>query len=479
MNTVFRQSVPGRTGVLPAPPEKRAADILPKELLREKTPALPELSELDVVRHVTGLSRLNYSVDGMFHPLGSRTMKYNPKFMEYMTNLPGFTQLHPLHVQLPKGETVVQGALEALYLLEGLLCEITGMQAFSLAPVTGAQGAMTGALLIAAYHKAKGNKKTKILCPDTACDATAAAMAFAGYEVTPVASTNGMIDPAALATALDDSVAALVMSCPNALGLFEEHLPEIASRVHAVDALLYCDGTSLNAVLGRLRAGDAGFDAIHLNAQTLGAPHGGGDPAAGPVGVSERLVPFLPSPGIIKNENGSYALHFDNPQSIGKVSPLLGNFRVLLRALGYLLRLGGDGLARVSGHAVLNANYLRKRLENHLEIPHDRACMHAFAASAANLAPAVRALDLAKALLDKGYYAPAVEFLATADTALLFEPTETESKETLDRFCDDLIAVIQEAEINPGAVTACPLMLPVRRFDVTGPAENMVLQDEL
>ena len=481
MKTVFQQSAPGRTGVVPALPEKRAAALLPTELLRKTPPALPEMSELDVVRHFTGLSRLNYSVDGNFHPLGSCTMKYNPKFMEHIAELPGFTQLHPLHAQLPKGETLTQGALEAIYLMEGLLCEVTGMQAFTLNPMAGAQGELTGVLLLAAYHKAKGNKKTTIICADSAHGTNPTTALLAGYDVVSIASKNGMVDLNALDAALDDSVAALMMTCPNTLGLFEENLEEIAGRVRAFDALLYYDGANYNALMGRMRAGDAGFDILHLNLhKTMGAPHGGGGPGAGPVGVSERLVPFLPSPRVIKKADGTYALHYDTPQTIGNVAPFLGNFCVTLRALGYLLRLGKTGLARVSDHAVLNANYMRKRLEDHLRIPHDRLCMHEFAASVSHLAERnVRAIDIAKALLDRGYYAPALHSPLTIPECLTFEPTETESKETLDRFCDDLITIIRQAEKNPEPIIAGPMTLPVRRLDVSKAAEDMILKEEM
>ncbi|SBV95238.1 putative glycine dehydrogenase (decarboxylating) subunit 2 [uncultured delta proteobacterium] len=480
MKTVFRQSVPGRTGVVPAAPDKKAADMLPRNLLRKTAPRLPEMSELDVVRHFTRLSRLNYCVDGNFYPLGSCTMKYNPKFIEHVASLPGFTQLHPLHAQLPQGETLTQGALEAMYLAEELLCEVTGMRAFTLNPMAGAQGELTGALLIAAYHRAKGNKKSKVICPDSAHGTNPATAALAGYEVVNIASKDGIVDPAALRDVLDDSVAAVMMTCPNTLGLFEKNLPEIVSLLRSVDALLYYDGANFNAIMGRMRVGDVGFDVVHLNLhKTMGTPHGGGGPGAGPVGVSERLVPFLPSPRVKKKEDGSYTLHRDTPQTIGNVAPFQGNFCVTLRALGYMLRLGKAGLARASDYAVLNANYMRKLLEKHLEIPYNRICMHEFVASASNLAPHhVRALDLAKALLDKGYHAPTVYFPLIVKECLMFEPTETESKETLDQFCNDLISIIEQAESDPESVIACPVTLPVKRLDETKAAKDMVLTDD-
>ena len=481
MKTIFRQSVPGRTGVMPPKCEKSATDMLPKDLLRKKDPSLPEVSELDVVRHFTRLSRLNYSVDGNFYPLGSCTMKYNPKFTEYIAALPGFSRLHPLFPQLPGGETLSQGALEAMYMTEELLCEVTGMKAFTLNPMAGAQGELTGALLIAAYHRAKGNKKTKVICPDAAHGTNPATAALAGYEVINIESKDGIVDPAALKAVLDDSVAALMMTCPNTLGLFERNLPEIVELLRSVDALLYYDGANFNAIMGRMRMGDVGFDVVHLNLhKTMGTPHGGGGPGAGPVGVSERLVPFLPSPRVRKLEDGIYALKDDVPQTIGNVAPFYGNFCVTLKALAYMVRLGKKGLARASDYAVLNANYMRKLLENHLDIPYNRICMHEFVASASNLAPQhVRALDLAKALLDKGYHAPTIYFPLIVKECLMFEPTETESKETLDTFCDDLIAIIETAKSNPKHLQEAPVTLPVRRLDETKAARSMVLTEDM
>jgi glycine dehydrogenase subunit 2 len=480
MKTVFSQSVPGRKAVVPAMPEKRAADLLPAEFLRKEKPNLPEISELDVVRHFTRLSRLNYSVDTNFYPLGSCTMKYNPKFMEHVAGLPGFTKLHPLFPQLPGGETLAQGTLEAMYMAEELLCEVTGMKAFTLSPMAGAQGELTGVLLIAAYHRVKGNKKTKIIVPDAAHGTNPASAALAGYEVVNIESKDGIVDPAALEAALDDSVAAVMMTCPNTLGLFEKNLPKIVELLRSVDTLLYYDGANFNAIMGRMRVGDVGFDVVHLNLhKTMGTPHGGGGPGSGPVGVSERLIPFLPAPRVRKNDDGTYALDTDLPQTIGNVSPFYGNFCVTLKALGYMLRLGREGLARASDYAVLNANYMRKLIEGYLDIPYNRICMHEFVASATNLAPQhVRALDLAKALLDKGYHAPTIYFPLIVKECLMFEPTETESKETLDAFCNDLVSIIEQAKKDSESVIACPVTLPVRRLNETKAAKDMVLTED-
>ncbi len=481
MKTVFAQSVPGRTGVVPQKPCCDAAAMLPKELLRKRPPALPELSELDVVRHFTCLSRRNFSVDSNFYPLGSCTMKYNPKFTEATSALPGLSRPHPLLPQLPCGESLSQGALEAMWLTEKMLCEVTGMQAFTLHPMAGAQGELTGALLIAAYHRAKGNKKTKVICPDSAHGTNPATAALAGYEVVNIESKDGMVDPEALAAVLDDSVAAVMMTCPNTLGLFECHLPEIVAKIRAVDALLYYDGANFNAIMGRMRVGDVGFDVVHLNLhKTMGTPHGGGGPGAGPVGVSDRLIPFLPTPRVVRKSEGCFGLTFDVPQSIGNVAPFYGNFSITLRALAYMLRLGKEGLARASDYAVLNANYMRKLLDKYLEVPYDRICMHEFVASASKLGEhGVHALDLAKALLDKGYHAPTIYFPLIVKECLMFEPTETESKETLDRFCADLIEIIKTAHNDPASVLAAPVTLPRRRLDETKAAKEMVLTDDM
>lgn len=481
MQTVFAKSVPGRTGVIPPKADQSAAGMLPHHLLRKTRPALPELSELDVVRHYSNLSRQNYSVDTNFYPLGSCTMKYNPKFTEVGAALPGFARLHPLLAQVEGGESLAAGCLEAIWESERLLCEVTGMEAFTMQPMAGAQGELTGILLISAYHRFKGNRKTKVIVPDSAHGTNPATASMAGYEVINIASKDGVVDPEALAAVLDDSVAALMMTCPNTLGLFENHLPEIVKLLRSVDALLYYDGANFNACMGRLRTGDVGFDVVHLNLhKTMGTPHGGGGPGSGPVGVCGKLAPFLPGPRVVKRADGGFGLETDLPQSIGQVAPFYGNFSIYLRALAYMLRCGKEGLARATTYAVLNANYMLARLRDHLQIPYDRICMHEFVASAAPLGEYdVHALDLAKALLDKGYHAPTIYFPLIVKECLMFEPTETESRETLDRFCDDLIAIIEEARINPKAVRDAPLTLPVRRMDETKAARDMVLTEAL
>ncbi|NLW80373.1 MAG: aminomethyl-transferring glycine dehydrogenase subunit GcvPB [Desulfovibrionales bacterium] len=479
MKTLFSNSSAGRTGVWPKAPRGNTAADIPAHLLRDTAPKLPELSEIDVIRHFTRLSRLNYSVDSNFYPLGSCTMKYNPKFTEVIASHPGFTSLHPLIPQLKGAGYLTQGALEILYETEQLLAEITGMHAFTLQPMAGAHGELTGVMLMAAYHHDKGNTKTKIIVPDSAHGTNPASAAIAGYEVVSIESKNGMIDPDELEKVLDDKVAGVMMTCPNTLGLFECNLQRIVELVHSVDGLLYYDGANLNAIMGKMRVGDVGFDVVHLNLhKTFATPHGGGGPGAGPVGVSQRLVEYLPISRVVKLEDGQYFLDYDYPKSIGYIAPFYGNFGVILKAYAYILRLGREGIVRASENAVLAANYLRKRLQNHLEIPHDRICMHEFVASAVRqVHQGVRALDIAKALLEKGHYAPTIYFPLIVKECLMFEPTETESKETLDQFVDDLIEILERVESDPQSILEAPRNLPVQRLDEVHAARAMELVD--
>jgi len=482
MRTVFKKSAPGREGVWPASPQTALGDLLPAALTRETPANMPSLSELDVVRHFSLLSRKNFGVDSNFYPLGSCTMKYNPKFCEEIGSLPGFSRLHPLLPQLPRGDELTQGALEVMYETERWLCEITGMAEFTLHPMAGAHGELTGVLTMAAYHADRGNKKTKIIVPDSAHGTNPASAAVAGYEVVSVASRDGIVDPDALAEVLDSQVAGMMMTCPNTLGLFEKHLPKIVKMLRDVDALLYYDGANLNAVMGKMRVGDAGFDVVHVNLhKTFATPHGGGGPGSGPVGVSERLVPYLPISRVAKDASGRFHLRYDYPKSIGYVAPFYGNFGVVLRAYAYMLRLGREGLIRVSENAVLAANYLRKRLDDVLDVPYGRVCMHEFVASAEKQSTAhnVRALDIAKALLDKGYHAPTVYFPLIVKEALMIEPTETESKDTMDAFVRDLRAILATAESDPAAIQAAPVTLPVTRLDETAAARNMHITDDM
>jgi glycine dehydrogenase subunit 2 len=479
MKTIFEQSVSGRPGVGLRELKKDLTGLIPQELARDGLPCLPQVGELDVVRHFTRLSRLNYGVDSHFYPLGSCTMKYNPKFIEQAAALPGFSRLHPLVPQFRGAGHFAQGALEVIFETERLLCEITGMAGFTVHPMAGSHGELAGAMIIAAYHKDKGRKRTKVIVPDSAHGTNPASAAIAGFDVISLESKDGIVDPQALEAVLSKDVAAVMMTCPNTLGLFEQHLPRIVELVRSVDALLYYDGANLNAILGKMRVGDAGFDVVHLNLhKTFGTPHGGGGPGSGPVGVCERLVDFLPISRVVKLEDGQYFLDYDYPKSIGYVAPFYGNFGVYLKAYAYILRLGREGLIRVSENAVLAANYLRKRLEEHLEIPYNRICMHEFVASAVRqAAKGVRALDIAKALLDKGYHAPTVYFPLIVKEALMFEPTETESLDTLDQFVDDLIAILDQADHDPDAIQAAPRNTPVSRLDEVKAARNLELTD--
>jgi len=480
MKTIYEKSVTGREGCWPCEGMAEEAYI-PTELLRDGEIGLPSASELDVVRHFTKLSQRNYGVDGNFYPLGSCTMKYNPKFTETVAAMPGFTRLHPVLPQLQGAGGLCQGALEVMYDTENMLSEITGMAAFTLHPMAGAHGELTGVMLIAAYHRDKGNKKTKIIVPDSAHGTNPASASIAGFDVVSVESQDGIVSPEALAEVLDDEVAGMMMTCPNTLGLFEKNLPKIVEMLHEVDALLYYDGANLNAIMGKMRVGDVGFDVVHINLhKTFATPHGGGGPGSGPVGVSEKLIPYLPISRVAKREDGRFFLNYDYPKSIGYVAPFYGNFGVYLKAYAYILRLGGPGLTRATENAVLAANYMRKRLSGHFEIPYDRICMHEFVASAAPQAQkGVHALDFAKALLDMGYHAPTIYFPLIVPEAIMVEPTETENKETLDQFCDALITLTDLVESNPEALTTAPVTLPVTRLDETKAARSMELTDDL
>lgn len=481
MKTIFAKSVPGRRAWEIDSDAPAAAQMLPANLLRKQPPRLPQCSELDVVRHFTGLSRLNYSVDANFYPLGSCTMKYNPKFTEYIAALPGFARLHPMLAQLSRGVACVQGALQCLYEAERWLCELTGMRAFTFQPMAGANGEFTGVKLIAAYHKARGRARKKMLIPDAAHGTNPASAALAGFETVNIASRDGMVDPEALIAAIaehGEDVAGLMMTCPNTLGLMEAHLPRIVEELRRIDALLYYDGANMNAIMGKMRVGDVGFDVVHLNVhKTLGTPHGGGGPGAGPVGVTERLLPFLPSPRVALREDGSFYLDCKLPQSIGSMSPFYGSFGVVIKALAYMLRLGGEGLARASEYAVLNANYLKKRLEKILDIPFaDRLCAHEFVASAPE---GLRALDIAKALLDRGFHAPTIYFPLIVWECLMAEPTETESKQTLDAYIQALEEIVAQGKSDPQSLAEAPARLPMRRLDETAAARRMVLTEDM
>lgn len=480
---IFEKSVAGRRAMsFPrlSAAEQRCAVPLPPALCASEPVELPEVSELDVIRHYTSLSQQNYSVDTNFYPLGSCTMKYNPRVCEKIAALDGFAGLHPLLPQLRGGGALTQGALEVLWRTEQLLCELTGMRAFTLQPMAGAHGELTGMLLIAAYHLAKGQTRSKVLIPDSAHGTNPASAAIAGFEVVSVGTdAEGNVDLADFKAKLTGDVAAIMLTCPNTLGIFERDVRTVAELAHANDTLLYYDGANMNALMGRARPGDLGFDVVHLNVhKTLSTPHGGGGPGAGPVGVNNRLLPFLPVSTVEKRNDGTFALNYDRPQSIGYIAPFYGNFAVLLRAYAYLLRLGGNGLREATDHAVLNANYLRVKLQDHYDIPYNRVCLHEVLLSAERQTKmsGVRAIDIAKALIDAGYHPPTVYFPLIVHEAIMIEPTETESKETLDAFVAEMVRIARLADENPEAFATLPEHTHVSRLDETKAARDMLLK---
>ena len=446
---------------------------------RTKPLDLVELSELDVVRHFTELSRKNYGVDTNFYPLGSCTMKYNPKIAEKIAALPGFSSLHPLLPQLRRGGMLTQGALTVLYELERQLCEICGMDAFTLQPLAGAHGELTGMMLVAAYHKDKGNNKTEVLIPDEAHGTNPSSAAIAGFTVRPVPTRTdtGTLDVEALERMISDKTAALMLTNPNTLGIFNSDLPRIAEIVHKHDALLYYDGANLNAIMGKFRPGDGAFDVMHVNLhKTFATPHGGGGPGSGPVGVKKHLIDFLPISRVVKREDNTYALRYDYPKSIGYIAPFYGNFGVCLRAHAYILGLGRQGLIDVSENAVLNANYAMHSLKNAYTVPFLRTCMHECVLSAAKqVQKGVHALDIAKALIDEGYHPPTIYFPLIVKEAMMIEPTETESKETIDAFIAAMLRIAERAQRDPEALHAAPTTTPVSRLDETKAIKDMDL----
>lgn len=476
MKLLFEKSVPGRRGVKVAKSDVAMSINLHKEYLRDGDAELPELSELDVVRHFTELSRRNFGVDTSFYPLGSCTMKYNPKVAELIAGFGGFADLHPLLPQLRMGGILTQGALQVLYEMDMLLREITGMAAFTMQPLAGAHGELTGIMMMAAYHRDRGNCKTTVLIPDSAHGTNPASAAIAGYTVQSVPSdADGLMDVEALKLMLNDKVAGLMLTCPNTLGLFNPHVKEICDLVQSVDGLVYYDGANLNAIVGKVKPADLGFDIVHLNLhKTFGTPHGSGGPGAGPVGVVEKLSDFLPVSTVIKRADGTYALEYDRPKSIGYIAPFYGNFGIVLRAYVYILMLGGEGLLRVAENAVLNANYVKEMLKDYYDLPFEQICKHECVFSAVRQTKnGVHAIDIAKALIDRGFHPPTMYFPTTVKEALMIEPTETESKETLDAFIEAMIEIAERAETDPESITSSPKTTPVGRLDETAAARNL------
>ena len=453
------------------------AQALPGDFLRAHQPKLPRLSEPEIMRHFSRLASMNYSISEEFYPLGSCTMKYNPVVNETAAVLPGFAGLHPY-----QDEDTVQGALDLMWRLEQALCAVVGVDRVTLQPAAGAHGEWTALQMIKAYHQSRGDARTEVLVPDSAHGTNPASAALSGFHVVEVKSgPDGRISLADLESKLSPRVAALMLTNPNTLGLFEREILDIAEMVHATGAMLYYDGANLNAFMGICRPGDMGFDAVHMNLhKTFTTPHGGGGPGAGPVGVKAELVPFLPTP-TVERTNGHLKLDFKRPQSIGRVRSFYGNFGMLVRAYTYIVAMGGDGLKQASLDAVLGANYLRKQVENDLEMLHEGPCMHEFVASAHHLAQeGVRALDIAKALLDRGFYAPTVYFPLVVPEAIMVEPTETESKATLDAFAKAIKEIVAEARTNPQALHDAPKTLPVGRLDEVAAARkiNLYLQGQ-
>ena len=473
--TIFERSRPGRGGgKIPHPPKDALARI-PADQLRATPPALPELNEPEVVRHYVNLSQLNFAVDTGFYPLGSCTMKWNPKLNEWAARLPGFAGLHPL-----APDSVAQGTLQLLWELEQILCEVSGMRAVTLQPAAGAHGELTGILMVRAYHEARGDRRLEVVVPDSAHGTNPATATMAGMRTVSVPSAaDGGIDVAAFQRVLGPHTAAIMITNPSTLGLFETRIGELLEAVHSVGALAYMDGANLNAILGRFKPGEAGFDVMHINThKTFSTPHGGGGPGAGPVGVREALLPYLPSPRVLRAEDGTYRLErpAERPTSIGRLRSFVGSSGVLVRAYAYLRAHGASGLREVTDDAVLAANYLKYRIaaSGQYDIPFAGVCKHEFIASGASLKKrtGVRTLDVAKRLLDHGFHAPTIYFPLTVEESMLIEPTETESLETLDAFADALDAIAAEAEREPELVTGAPHTAPVRRLDEAGAARN-------
>ena len=475
--TIFEKSVENRIGYSLPESDVPKADIhsvFTENLIRKECPQLPEVSETDVIRHYTALSQRNFGVDSGFYPLGSCTMKYNPKINEDIASLNGFTQMHPL-----QDLQSAQGCLEVMYRMDKYLSEILGMERVSLQPAAGAQGELAGLMIIKAYHESRNDKKrVKIIVPDSSHGTNPASAALAGFEVVHIRSDErGCVDIKALEEVLDDTVAGLMLTNPNTLGLFEEDILKISEMVHRCGGLLYYDGANMNAVMGIARPGDMGFDIAHVNLhKTFSTPHGGGGPGAGPIGVSKELVPFLPVP-VIEKKGDSYVLDYDRPLSIGSIKSFYGNFSVIVKALSYILTMGPRGLKTVSETAVLNANYVRKKLEDVFEIPYNRICMHEFVLSASRQAENdITALDLAKNLIDKGFHPPTVYFPLIVKEAMMIEPTETESPETLDAFIEAMRELAELAKENPELLKNAPKNTYVTRLDEVKAARNPVLK---
>lgn len=474
---IFEISTPGRKAYsLPEldVKEVKLDKVIPNKFLRTEDVNFPEVSEIDVIRHYTNLSHMNYGVDTGFYPLGSCTMKYNPKLNEDGAGIASMSRLHPY-----QPESTVQGSLEMMYKLDEMLSEISGMDRTTLQPAAGAHGELTGLMLIRAYHDDRGDKKrTKIIVPDSSHGTNPATVAVGGYDVVEIASNrDGSVNLDALKEALSDEVAGLMLTNPSTLGLFETHIKEIADLVHEAGGLLYYDGANMNAVMSKCRPGDMGFDVMHYNLhKTMSTPHGGGGPGSGPVGVKDILVPYLPVP-VIEKSNDSYIMDYDKAKTIGKVKGFYGNYGIFLRAYTYIQTLGFDGIKEVSEMAVLNANYMMNKLKINYNLPMDQICMHEFVlAGLKGVNHEVSTLDVAKRLLDYGVHPPTVYFPLIVDEAIMIEPTETESKQTLDEFIEIMNKIAAEAKEDPSILRNAPYTTPIKRVDEARAARNLIVK---
>jgi glycine cleavage system P protein (glycine dehydrogenase) subunit 2 len=488
--TIFEKGAPGRRAFQCPPTEVPAVDaetLLPAALRRERPPRLPEVSEPEIVRHYVGISKRNFDLDSGFYPLGSCTMKHNPRLHERVAALPGHARLHPL--QDPER---AQGALELMWNLQGALAEIAGLPHVSLQPSAGSHGELAGVLLTRAYHEDRGESRHKVLTPDTAHGTNPATVTMAGLEVVKLATNaDGGVDVADLRAKADGDVACLMLTNPNTLGLFDPNISEIAEIVHGVGATLYYDGANLNAVMGLSRPGDMGFDIVHFNLhKSFTQPHGGGGPGSGPIAVSERIAPHLPVPVIVRSEDGAFDLDHEptgvGSKSIGRLRGFQGNYGCFVRAYAYICSLGGDGLKDASEAAVLNANYLLARLREagvaeYLPLAYGELCMHEFVLSGGPMKQAlqIKTLDLAKRLLDFGFHPPTVYFPLLVEEALMVEPTETETRETLDAFAEAIAAILREAAADPQIARGAPYTTPVRRLDEVTAAKRPVIRQAL
>ncbi len=475
---IFEKSRPGKIGYsLPGLDVPSKNDILPEKVQRKNPAPLPEVAEGEVLRHYINLSQLNHSVDNGFYPLGSCTMKYNPKINEDVSRLPGLAGLHPY-----QSEEMTQGALKMMHDLEKYLCEIAGMDRLTLQPAAGAHGELTGLMLMRAYHRHRGQEqRKKIIIPDSGHGTNPASVTMVDYETVEIPSSEtGCVDLEALKEVLDDQVAGLMITNPNTLGFYESNITEICRLVREAGGLLYYDGANANAIMGYSRPGDMGFDIIHYNLhKTFGTPHGGGGPGSGPVGVKDKLIPFLPCP-LIEEEDGQYFFDYDRPQSIGRVRSFFGNFGVLIKAYTYIRMMGAQGLKQVSEDAVLNANYIMENLADTYYLKYHRNCMHEFVLSGKKQKDehGVTTTDIVKNLLDHGIHPPTVYFPLIVEEAMMIEPTETESKETLDRFIEVMEEIAKMAEEDPEKLKGAPYTTPVRRLDEAGAARNPILKWE-